>query len=118
MSKVQGLAVGRGLRREVGRRVTGELGYRPNLGGINLRTGKTYAIGIVLSFGHEGEMNIVVASLIEGASCHMKARGELSGITNAMQFALSPFSRQKTGCKTPTKSKPAQNGSITRMVKS
>lgn len=91
------------MRREVGRRVTGELGYRPNLGGINLRTGKTYAIGIVLSFGHEGEMNIVVASLIEGASCHMKARGELSGITNAMQFALSPFSRQKTGCKTQPK---------------
>ncbi len=76
MSKVQGLAVGRGLRREVGQRVTGELGYRPDLGGINLRTGKTYAIGIVLSFGGEGEMNIVVASLIDGASRYMKAQGE------------------------------------------
>lgn len=50
LSKVQGLAVGRGLCREVGQRVTGELGYRPNLGGINLRTSKTYAIGIVLPF--------------------------------------------------------------------
>ncbi|AGB74388.1 MULTISPECIES: hypothetical protein [Rhizobium] len=63
-------------------------------------------------------MNIVVASPIEGASRYMKARGELSGIANAMQFALSPFFPPKTGCETPTKSKPAQNGSITRMVKS
>lgn len=48
------------------------LGYRPNLGGINLRTGKTHAIGIVLPFGREGEMNIVVASLIEGLSRGVK----------------------------------------------
>ncbi|MBB6487339.1 LacI family transcriptional regulator [Rhizobium lusitanum] len=60
---------------ELVKRVAGELGYRPNLGGINLRTGKTHAIGIVLPFGREGEMNIVVASLIEGASRYMKARG-------------------------------------------
>ncbi len=122
MSKVQGSAVGRGLRREVGQRVTlrtvatalglsvttvsralkegpevnretielvkrvaGELGYRPNLGGINLRTGKTHAIGIVLPFGREGEMNIVVASLIEGASRYMKARGYRTTIVPQLQ---------------------------------
>lgn len=122
MSKVHGLAVGRGLRRDAGQRVTlrtvatalglsvttvsralkegpevnretielvkrvaGELGYRPNLGGINLRTGKTHAIGIVLPFGREGEMNIVVASLIEGASRHMKARGYRTTIVPQLQ---------------------------------
>lgn len=51
------------------------LGYRPNLGGINLRTGKTHAIGIVLPFEREGEMNIVVASLVEGVSRFMKPIG-------------------------------------------
>ncbi|NLS00524.1 LacI family DNA-binding transcriptional regulator [Rhizobium sp. P38BS-XIX] len=122
MSKLQGLSVGRGLRREAGQRVTlrtvatalglsvttvsralkegpevnretielvkrvaGELGYRPNLGGINLRTGKTHAIGIVLPFGREGEMNIVVASLIEGASRYMKARGYRTTIVPQLQ---------------------------------
>jgi len=122
LSKVHGLTVGRGLRREVGQRVTlrtvatalglsvttvsralkegpevnretielvkrvaGELGYRPNLGGINLRTGKTHAIGIVLPFGREGEMNIVVASLIEGASRFMKARGYRTTIVPQLQ---------------------------------
>lgn len=51
------------------------LGYRPNLGGINLRTGKTHAIGVVLPFEREGEMNIVVASLVEGVSRSMKGSG-------------------------------------------
>src|SRR5689334_14206144 len=40
---------------ELVKRVAGELGYRPNLGGLNLRTGKTHAIGIVLPFEREGE---------------------------------------------------------------
>ena len=51
------------------------LGYRPNLGGLNLRTGKTHAIGIVLPFERQGEMNIVVSSLVEGVSRCMKAIG-------------------------------------------
>ncbi|RAX40901.1 hypothetical protein DQ393_13895 [Rhizobium tropici] len=122
LPKVQELAMGRGLRREAGQRVTlrtvatalglsvttvsralkegpevnretielvkraaSELGYRPNLGGVNLRTGKTHAIGIVLPFGREGEMNIVVASLIEGASRYMKARGYRTTIAPQLQ---------------------------------
>jgi LacI family transcriptional regulator len=51
------------------------LGYRPNLGGVNLRTGKTNAIGIVLPFERQGEMNIVVASLVEGVVRQMKTAG-------------------------------------------
>jgi LacI family transcriptional regulator len=51
------------------------LGYRPNLGGLNLRTGKTYAVGVVLPFERQGEMNIIVASLVEGVSRTMKAFG-------------------------------------------
>jgi LacI family transcriptional regulator len=51
------------------------LGYRPNLGGLNLRTGKTHAIGIVLPFERQGEMNIVVSSLVEAVSRRMKAIG-------------------------------------------
>ena len=127
LSKVHGLGLGRGLRRDAGQRVTlrtvatalglsittvsralkegpevnretielvkraaSELGYRPNLGGINLRTGKTHAIGIVLPFGREGEMNIVVASLIEGASRYMKARGYRTTIVPQLQ-ADDPF---------------------------
>jgi len=50
-------------------------GYRPNLGGLNLRTGKAGAIGVVLPFERQGEMNIVVASLVEGVVRHMKANG-------------------------------------------
>jgi len=50
-------------------------GYRPNLGGVNLRTGKSGAIGVVLPFERQGEMNIVVASLVEGVVRHMKANG-------------------------------------------
>jgi LacI family transcriptional regulator len=50
-------------------------GYRPNLGGVNLRTGKSGAIGVVLPFERQGELNIVVASLVEGVVRHMKANG-------------------------------------------
>jgi len=70
---------------ELVKRVAGELGYRPNLGGLNLRTGKTHAIGIVLPFEREGEMNIVVASLVEGVSRHMKSYGYRTTVVPQLQ---------------------------------
>ncbi|HTI01112.1 MAG TPA: substrate-binding domain-containing protein [Acidisoma sp.] len=51
------------------------LGYRPHLGGINLRTGRTHAIGIILPLGGEGDVNKFVASLIEGVSSFLKTIG-------------------------------------------
>ena len=51
------------------------LGYRPNLGGVNLRTGKSQTIGMVVRFERQGELNILTASLLEGVSSTMKARG-------------------------------------------
>jgi LacI family transcriptional regulator len=122
MSAVKDTGTARGLRRELGQRVTlrtvatalglsvttvsralkegpevnsetielvkkvaGELGYRPNLGGLNLRTGKTHAIGIVLPFERQGEMNIVVASLVEGVSRYMKASGYRTTVVPQLQ---------------------------------
>jgi LacI family transcriptional regulator len=61
------------------------LGYRPNLGGLNLRTGKTHAIGIVLPFERQGEMNIVVASLVEGVSRVMKGFGYRTTVVPQLQ---------------------------------
>jgi LacI family transcriptional regulator len=61
------------------------LGYRPNLGGLNLRTGKTHAVGIVLPFERQGEMNIVVASLVEGVSRSMKAIGYRTTVVPQLQ---------------------------------
>jgi LacI family transcriptional regulator len=52
-----------------------ELGYRPNLGGLNLRTGKTNAVGIVLPFERDGDVSIVVASLVEGTSRTLRQAG-------------------------------------------
>jgi LacI family transcriptional regulator len=57
------------------KKAASDLGYRPNLGGINLRTGKTHAVGVIMPFHREGEMNIVVASLIEGFCGAMKQHG-------------------------------------------
>jgi LacI family transcriptional regulator len=57
------------------KKAAAEFGYKPNLGGLNLRTGKTHAIGIVLPFQREGEISILVSSLIEGLSGTMKALG-------------------------------------------
>ncbi len=51
------------------------LGYRPHLGGITLRTGRTHAIGIILPLGGEGDVNKFVASLIEGVSAFAKTVG-------------------------------------------
>jgi LacI family transcriptional regulator len=51
------------------------MGYRPNLGGVNLRTGKSQAIGMVVRFERQGELNILTASLLEGVSSAMKAKG-------------------------------------------
>ncbi|HEY0121224.1 MAG TPA: substrate-binding domain-containing protein [Rhizobium sp.] len=67
------------------KKAAGELGYRPNLGGLNLRTGKTHAIGIVLPFEREGEMNIVVASLVEGVSRGMKGLGYRTTVVPQLQ---------------------------------
>jgi LacI family transcriptional regulator len=57
------------------KRAAAELGYRPNLGGVNLRTGKSLAIGMVVRFERQGELNILTASLLEGVSSTMKAKG-------------------------------------------
>src|SRR5262245_21759757 len=61
------------------------LGYRPNLGGLNLRTGKTHAIAIILPFERQGEMNIVVASLVEGVSRSMKGFGYRTTVVPQLQ---------------------------------
>lgn len=61
------------------------LGYRPNLGGLNLRTGKTHAVGILLPFERQGEMNIVVASLVEGVSRLMKGVGYRTTVVPQLQ---------------------------------
>lgn len=61
------------------------LGYRPNLGGLNLRTGKTHAVGIVLPFECQGGMNIVVASLVEGVSRQMKTMGYRTTVVPQLQ---------------------------------
>jgi LacI family transcriptional regulator len=50
-------------------------GYRPNLGGVNLRTGKSLAVGMVVRFERQGELNILTASLLEGVSTTVKAKG-------------------------------------------
>lgn len=70
---------------ELVKKVAGELGYRPNLGGLNLRTGKTHAIGIVLPFERQGEMNIVVASVVEGVSRSMKGLGYRTTVVPQLQ---------------------------------
>jgi LacI family transcriptional regulator len=49
------------------------LGYRPHLGGINLRTGRTHAIGVILPLERPGEVSNVVASLIEGIAAHLRS---------------------------------------------
>jgi LacI family transcriptional regulator len=67
------------------KKVAGELGYRPNLGGFNLRTGKTNAIGIVLPFERQGDLNIVVSSLVEGVSSGMKQLGYRTTVVPQLQ---------------------------------
>ncbi len=70
---------------ELVKKAAGELGYRPNLGGLNLRTGKTHAIGIVLPFERQGETNIVVASVVEGVSRSMKGLGYRTTVVPQLQ---------------------------------
>jgi LacI family transcriptional regulator len=48
------------------------MGYRPHLGGINLRTGRSHAIGVFLPLDRAGEINNFVSSLIEGVSAYLK----------------------------------------------
>jgi LacI family transcriptional regulator len=48
------------------------MGYRPHLGGINLRTGRSHAIGLFLPLEREGEINNFIPSLIEGVSAYLK----------------------------------------------
>lgn len=57
------------------KKTAAELGYRRNLVGLNLRTGKTHAVGLVMPFQRNAEMNIVVGSLIEGVCDAMRERG-------------------------------------------
>jgi LacI family transcriptional regulator len=70
---------------ELVKKAAEELGYRPNLGGLNLRTGKTHAIGIVLPFERQGETNIVVASVVEGVSRSMKGLGYRTTVVPQLQ---------------------------------
>ena len=70
---------------ELVKKAAGALGYRPNLGGLNLRTGKTNAVGIVLPFEREGEMNIVGASLVEGLSRTLKGLGYRTTVVPQLQ---------------------------------
>jgi LacI family transcriptional regulator len=67
------------------KKAAAELGYRPNLGGLNLKTGKTHAIGIVLPFERQGDMNIIVASLVEGVSGSMKKFGYRTTVSPQLQ---------------------------------
>jgi len=48
------------------------MGYRPHLGGINLRTGRSHAIGVFLPLDRAGEINNFISSLIEGVSAYLK----------------------------------------------
>jgi LacI family transcriptional regulator, galactose operon repressor len=52
-----------------------KLGYRPNLGGVNLRTGKSQAVGVVVRFERQGDLNILTASLLEGVSSTLRSNG-------------------------------------------
>jgi LacI family transcriptional regulator len=70
---------------ELVKKTAGALGYRPNLGGLNLRTGKTHAIGIVLPFERQGETNIVIASVVEGVSRSMKGHGYRTTVVPQLQ---------------------------------
>jgi LacI family transcriptional regulator len=49
------------------------LGYRPHLAGINLRTGRTHAVGLFLPLERPGEINNLASSLIEGVSASLTA---------------------------------------------
>jgi LacI family transcriptional regulator len=49
------------------------LGYRPHLAGINLRTGRTHAVGLFLPLERPGEINNLASSLIEGVSASLNA---------------------------------------------
>jgi LacI family transcriptional regulator len=49
------------------------LGYRPHLAGINLRTGRTHAVGLFLPLERSGEINNLASSLIEGVSASLTA---------------------------------------------
>jgi LacI family transcriptional regulator len=48
------------------------MGYRPHLGGISLRTGRSHAIGVFLPLERPGEINNFSSSLIEGVSAYLK----------------------------------------------
>ena len=47
------------------------LGYRPHLAGINLRTGRTHAVGLFLPLERPGEINNLASSLVEGVSASL-----------------------------------------------
>ncbi|MBZ9937203.1 LacI family DNA-binding transcriptional regulator [Mesorhizobium sp. BR1-1-16] len=47
------------------------LGYRPHLAGINLRTGRTHAVGVFLPLERSGEINNLGGALIEGVSAYL-----------------------------------------------
>ncbi|BCP53956.1 LacI family transcriptional regulator [Kaistia sp. 32K] len=67
------------------KRAADKLGYRPNTGGVNLRTGRSQSIAMVLSFERQDQLNIVTASLLVGVSTAMKARGYRTGIVPHLQ---------------------------------
>ncbi len=67
------------------KRAADKLGYRPNTGGVNLRTGRTQSIAFVLSFERQDQLNIVTASLLVGISTAMTARGYRTSIVPHLQ---------------------------------
>lgn len=67
------------------KRAAEKLGYRPNAGGVNLRTGRSQSIAMVLSFERQEQLNIVTASLLVGISTAMRARGYRTGIIPHLQ---------------------------------
>jgi len=67
------------------KRAADKLGYRPNTGGVNLRTGRSQSIAMVLSFERQDQLNIVTASLLVGVSTAMKALGYRTSIVPHLQ---------------------------------
>lgn len=51
------------------------LGYRPHLGGLTLRTGRTQAVGLLLPLDRPGEINTSLTAIIEGASSTLRQAG-------------------------------------------
>lgn len=61
------------------------LQYRPNAGGVSLRTGRSQSIAMIVSFERLNQLNLLTTSLLSGISTAMKARGFRTGIVPHVQ---------------------------------